>query len=365
MKGMILTEQRGVATSPLTSTELPKRVPGKGELRIHVHACGVCRTDLHLVEGDLPLHRTPIIPGHQIVGEVQECGEEVEHFQVGDRVGVAWLGGTCGACRFCSEGRENLCTAPTFTGWDRDGGYAEEVLASEAFTYHLPRNLDDIHAAPLLCTGIIGFRALKRALGLQGIPRKDHARGGSLGLYGFGSSAHLAIQIARYCGCAVFVLTRDKEHRELAQELGASWVGTLTDSPPVPFNAAINFTPAGEVVPLALSHLERGGTLVNAGIHLSPTPPLYYKEHLFEERTLTSVTANTRSDGRELLELATSIPLRTEVTTFPLEQANEALQSLTGDRIRGSAVLYMGGNPREPLSTPTAPDSGSSRVRHG
>jgi propanol-preferring alcohol dehydrogenase len=311
-----------VETRPLRRVERAVPVPAEGELLVRVEACGVCRTDLHVVEGDLAPHRSPIVPGHEVVGRVAGVA--------GRRVGVAWLHRSCGACRFCARGAENLCLAPLFTGWDADGGYAEWLVAPEAFTYPIPDSLDARAAAPLLCAGIIGYRAWKRC----GI-----APGGRLGLYGFGGSAHIAIQVARHFGCEVYVASRGGRHRELAEELGATWVGGPLERPPRPLDAAILFAPAGEIVPAALEALDRGGALAIAGIHLSDVPGLDYQRHLFQERELKSVTANTRADGRELLALAAEIPIRTHTVPYPLEDANRALGDLKHDRIRGAAVL--------------------------
>jgi len=322
-----------VESRPLALVEKPTADPGPDEVRVAVEVCGVCRTDLHIVEGDLAPRCAGIVPGHQVVGRVESRGSEAKRFREGDRVGVAWLRRTCGACRFCAGGRENLCLAPQFTGWDADGGFAERVSVPEAFAYPLPAALVPEQAAPLLCAGIIGYRAYVRS-GIR--------PGGRLGLYGFGGSAHIVIQIARHHGCQVFVVTRGGVHRELAESLGASWVGDSHQPPPAPLDAAILFAPAGELVPVALAALDRGGTLAVAGIHLSQVPPLDYQAHLFEERTVCSVTANTRADGAALLSLAAEIPIRTHTQRYPLEAANQALLDLKQDRVRGSAVLEIG-----------------------
>ena len=330
---MLLRAPADVATRPLEVAQRAVPEPGPGELLVRVEVCGVCRTDLHIVEGDLAPQRDAIIPGHQVVGRVARCGPDVTKWQVGDRVGIAWLRGTCGACRFCVRGDENLCLAPRFTGWHDDGGFAEYAVAPAAFAYRVPESLPARDVAPLLCAGIIGYRALLRS----------RARPGArLGLWGFGASAHIAIQVARHFGCEVFVFSRAALHGDLARELGATWVGGSDDAPPAPLDAAILFAPAGELVPVALSRLDRGGTLAVAGIHLSDVPPLDYQRHLFQERTLTSVTANTREDGRALLHLAATIPIRTQTTLYPLERANEALDDLKNDRVRGAAVLEVG-----------------------
>jgi propanol-preferring alcohol dehydrogenase len=272
----------------------------------------------------------PVIPGHQIVGIVDKLGAGALRFSVGDRIGIPWLRSTCGVCADCRRGDENLCTHSTYTGWDADGGFAEMAVVPEAFAYALPSAIDDVEAAPLLCAGIIGYRAFRRS----SVPA-----GGRLGLYGFGSSAHITLSVARYFGCQVYVSTRDAEHQKLAASLGAVWVGGASDRPPAPLDAAILFAPAGELVPPALEALRAGGTLAVAGIHLSAVPPLDYAKHLFHEKTLTSVEANTRRDGVELLQLATAIPLRPTTQTFPLTEAARVLALLKHDRLRGSAVL--------------------------
>jgi propanol-preferring alcohol dehydrogenase len=333
MRAMSLRRPAPVETHPLALVERPLPDPGPDEVRVAVELCGVCRTDLHVVEGDLASRRAGIVPGHQVVGRVAGRGASARRFREGDRVGVAWLRRACGTCRFCASGRENLCLAPQFTGWDADGGYADAVTVPEAFAYPLPATLGPREAAPLLCAGIIGYRAFVRS-GVR--------PGGRLGLYGFGGSAHIVIQIARHHGCEVFVVTRGGVHRDLAQELGAAWVGEAHERPPAPLDAAILFAPAGELVPVALAALDRGGTLAVAGIHLSAIPSLDYQAHLFEERALVSVTANTRSDGEALLALAAEIPIRTHTRSYPLEQANQALVDLKQDRVRGSALLEVG-----------------------
>ncbi len=317
---------------PLELVDLPVPEPGPGQVRIRVHACGVCRTDLHVAEGDLDVHRERVVPGHEVVGVVERLGPGATRFAPGDRVGVAWLAGTCGACRFCRRGAENLCPAAVFTGWDRDGGYAEATVADERYLYRLPEELSDHQAAPLLCAGIIGYRAL-RATRLP--------PGGRLGIYGFGGSAHLTAQIALAEGAEVYVATRSAAARTLATRLGASWVGGATEPPPDPLDAAVLFAPAGELVPAALAALDRGGTLAIAGIHLSDIPPLRYATHLFEERTLRSVTANTRADGEELLRLAPRLGVTATTTPYPFAEADAALRDLAGDRLVGAAVLQV------------------------
>ena len=316
-------------TRPLREAARECSPPGPGEVSIRVEACGVCRTDLHLVEGDLAPRRPRIVPGHEVVGRVEARGEGVE-LALGSRVGIPWLRASCGECRFCRSHRENLCLAPAFTGWHADGGYAERCTALADFVHPLPEQASACELAPLLCAGIIGYRALLRS----GV-----APGGRLGLFGFGGSAHIALQVAHHLGCEVHVFTRGGPHRELAEELGADWVGRAGERPPHPLDAAILFAPVGELVPAALSTLDRGAVLAIAGIHLTEIPPLDYQRHLFEERELRSVTANTREDARALLELAREIPIRTHTVSYPLEQANQALMDLKADRIRGAAVL--------------------------
>jgi propanol-preferring alcohol dehydrogenase len=330
MRAMVLRKPASAESRPLelVERELPQARPG--EVLVRIEVCGVCRTDLHVVEGDLEPRRPEIVPGHQVVGRVAELGPGARRFRQGDRVGIAWLRRSCGSCRFCTSGRENLCLAPLFTGWDADGGYADYAVVPEDFAYGLPAGVTPHQAAPLLCAGIIGYRAYKRS-GIQ--------PGGRLGLWGFGGSAHITIQVARHFGCEVHVFSRGGEHRELAEELGAAWVGDSFDPAPHPLDAAILFAPAGELVLPALEALDRGGTLAIAGIHLSDVPSLDYQRHLFQERTLQSVTANTRQDGRELLELAAAIPIESRTITYPLEAANEALIDLKQDRVRGTAVL--------------------------
>jgi propanol-preferring alcohol dehydrogenase len=334
MRAMVLRDPAPAESKPLAVADLPVPEPGPGEVRLRVEVCGVCRTDLHVVEGDLAPHRPQLVPGHQVVGRVEGAGPGAGRFSAGQRVGVAWLRRACGRCRFCVRGDENLCLEPSFTGWDADGGYAEHIVVPEDFAYPLREDLEPGQIAPLLCAGIIGYRAYKRS-GVK--------PGGRLGLWGFGNSAHITIQVARHHGCEVYVFSRGGEHRELAGELGAAWVGDSFDPAPAALDGAILFAPAGELVPPALEALDRGATLAIAGIHLSDVPPLSYQKHLFQERCLQSVTANTRQDGRELLELAARIPIETRVTPYPLEAANEALVDLKHDRVRGAAVLELAG----------------------
>jgi propanol-preferring alcohol dehydrogenase len=333
MKAMVVESPAPIEARPLRLIDVPPLSPGPGEILARVICCGVCRTDLHVAEGDLrPKHRR-IVPGHEVVGRVEKVGEGCVRFQPGDRIGLAWLRSTCGTCRYCHSGRENLCVAATFTGYDHDGGYAEQAIALEAFCYRLPESLGDEQAAPLLCAGIIGYRAIRRA---------DVKPGATVGLYGFGGSAHIALQVLKHWGCRVFVMSRGGRHREFAEELGADWIGGPVETPPAPLDSAILFAPAGDIVPPALAALGRGGVLAIAGIHLSAIPPLDYGRHLFEERELRSVTANTRSDGEELLRIAAEIPIRTRTVAMPLEQANSALTMLKHDELKGAAVLFAG-----------------------
>ncbi|WP_026361347.1 zinc-binding alcohol dehydrogenase family protein [Amycolatopsis nigrescens] len=320
-----------IASAPLLAVRDPVPHPGPGELLLKVLACGVCRTDLHVAEGDLPVHRRGVIPGHQVVGEVVGIGDGAGgRFAAGDRAGVAWLRGTCGQCRYCSAGRENLCPDSVYTGWDADGGYAEFATVPAAYALRLPDRYSAVELAPLLCAGIIGYRALR----LAELP--EHGR---LGIYGFGASAHLAAQVAIAGGAEVHVMTRDAEARRLAMDLGAASAQGSYDPPPQPLDAAILFAPAGELVPPALVALDRGGTLAVAGIHLTGVPPLDYQRHLFQERGLRSVTANTRTDAAEFLEFAAVHPLRVTTAEYPLGNADGALRDLAGGWVTGAAVL--------------------------
>jgi propanol-preferring alcohol dehydrogenase len=319
-----------IASRPLRRVERPVPSPGQGQVRLHVRACGVCRTDLHLAEGDLSPRGHLVIPGHEVVGVVDQVGPGCSRFAGGDRVGVPWLARTCGTCRFCGAGRENLCLAPLFTGWDLDGGYAEYVVVDEGFAYAIPSVFSDEEAAPLLCAGIIGYRALSRC---------QLPPGGRLGIYGFGGSAHLTAQVALAQGARVHVLTRSTDAQELAMELGATSAGGEADPPPEPLDAAILFAPVGTLVPPALAALDRGGILVVAGIHLTDIPTLNYERHLFEERVLCSVTANTRSDGNEFLDIAARISIRVSAISYRIDQADQALEDLANDRVNGAAVL--------------------------
>jgi propanol-preferring alcohol dehydrogenase len=321
-----------VASGPLQVGERPTPEPGAGQIRVRVSVCGVCRTDLHLAEGDLTPRRPHTVPGHEVVGAVDAAGPGTQRFAVGDRVGIPWLARTCGTCRWCRRGRENLCAAPTFTGWDVDGGYAEYAVADEGYAYALPPGFDDETAAPLLCAGIIGYRSYRRSA----LPP-----GGRLGIYGFGASAHITLQVALAEGAEVHVMTRSAAGRALALDLGAASVQGPEDPPPVALDSAILFAPAGALVPAALSALERGGTLAVAGIHLSDVPPLDYQRHLFEERTLTSVTANTRDDGESFLALAARMGIRPTTTPYPFAAADRALADLAADRVDGAAVIVV------------------------
>lgn len=332
MRAMVLSRCGPVENAPLRLQERPVPKPAAGEVRVRVRACGVCRTDLHVVEGELPDLRLPIVPGHQVVGVVEEMGPSVTRLRKGERVGIAWLRGVCGRCVFCRSGRENLCESAQFTGLHVDGGYADNAVVAESFAYRIPTLFGDAEATPLLCAGIIGYRALKRSA---------IRPGERLGLYGFGGSAHIAIQVARHWGCEVYVCTREASHRALAKELGAVWVGGATEPPPVKLHGAILFAPAGDIVPAALRALERGGTLALAGIHMSAVPALDYTRDLFGERTLQSVTANTREDATELLQVAAEIPIRPRVEPFGLGEANRALQALKAGAIQGAGVLVM------------------------
>ena len=316
---------------PLVARDTPVPAPGPGELLLRVLACGVCRTDLHVTEGDLPVHRAGVTPGHEVVGEVVATGPgNAAGFATGDRAGVAWLRSTDGTCRYCARGAENLCPASTYTGWDADGGYAEYLTVPAAYAHPLPAGYSDVDLAPLLCAGIIGYRALKRAA----LPP-----GGRLGLYGFGGSAHLAAQVALAQGATVSVMTRGEKAQELARSLGAAFVGGPADVPPEPLDAAILFAPAGDLVPPALAALDRGGTLAIAGIYLSDIPPLSYQRYLFQERQLRSVTSNTREDAREFLAFAAAHKLSVTTHAYPLDDADRALADLKAGRFDGAAVL--------------------------
>jgi propanol-preferring alcohol dehydrogenase len=331
MKACLLRAPAAIEKNPLEYTEVATPQPRSGEVLVRVRACGVCRTDLHVIEGDLPPRKSPVIPGHQVVGIVERQGENTRRFPIGDRVGVAWLHRTDGSCEYCRSGVENLCDNPVFTGYTVDGGYAEYIVAPEDFIYAIPAGFPDEQAAPLLCAGIIGFRSLR----LSGIEA-----GGRLGFYGFGAAAHVAIQVARHWGVEVFASTRDVRHQKLALELGAAWAGGTFDEPPKKLDAAIVFAPAGEIVPAALKALKKGGALILGGIHMSPIPSFSY-DLVYQERVIRSVANNTRQDGEDFLRVAAEIPIRTHIQIFPLSEANRALNALKNDAIPGAAVLHV------------------------
>ncbi len=331
MQACFLSSPAPVESNPLRIVEVPKPSPSSGQVLVRVSACGICRTDLHVVEGELPPRKSPITPGHQVVGIIEAAGPSENRYAIGTRVGVAWLHSTDGICEYCRAGKENLCDHPSFTGYTVDGGYAEYCLADADFVYPIPDGFDDLKAAPLLCAGIIGFRSLR----LSGI-----GRGGRLGLYGFGAAAHVAIQVARYWGAEVYACTRDARHQKLALELGAAWAGGTIDDPPAKLDSAIVFAPAGEIVPAALKALKKGGTLALGGIHMSEIPALNY-DWLYEERVVRSVANNTRQDGHDFLRIAAEIPIHVETEIFSLREANRALSALKNDAIRGAAVLKI------------------------
>ncbi len=332
MRAMVLERPAPVESNPLALRDVELPVPGDDELLVRVRACGVCRTDLHVTEGELPPKHASIVPGHEVVGVVERAGVECRRFKPGDRVGIAWLRETDETCRYCSRGRENLCPNARFTGWDHDGGYAEFATVRESYAYAIPDAIDDVSAAPLLCAGIIGYRAIKRA---------SISPGMTVGLYGFGGSAHLALQVLKHWNCRVFVMSRGGVHRELATELGADWIGEATALPPAPLDASILFAPAGDLVPPAMRALDRGGILAIAGIYLTDVPPLQYERDLFYEREIRSVTANTRVDGEEFLRIAGEIPIHSITVPMRLEEANDALAMLKHDQLRGAAVLTI------------------------
>lgn len=329
---MVLGQIGNITADPLAPRDLPVPEPGPGEVLVQVSVCGICRTDLHVIEGELEGPKLPLIPGHQAVGIISRVGSGVTTRRPGERVGIAWLQGTCGQCQYCRSGRENLCLAARFTGYQVDGGYAEYAVVPAPFAYPIPAAFSDEEAAPLLCAGIIGYRALRRS---------RVQPGQRLGLYGFGASAHIAIQIARHWGCEVYVCSLKPEHRRLALEMGAAWAGGASEAPPVALHGSIIFAPAGELVISALRALERGGTLALAGIHMTPIPSIDYDRDLFGERTVCSVTANTRQDGLDLLREAAAIPLKPRTQRFPMSDANRALQSLKAGAINGAGVLAI------------------------
>ena len=322
----------GASAGELELVQATVPVPGHREVLVRVLACGICRTDLHVIDQEIPVHRSRVIPGHQAVGRVEGLGAGVDELSSGDLVGVAWLRMTCGACDWCRAGSENLCPRSQYTGWDADGGFAEFLAAPAAFVYRLAGDADPVATAPLLCAGIIGFRAIRRA----GLPP-----GGRLGLYGFGSSAHLVAQIAAAGGASVSVLTRGEQNRALARELGAAFVGEETAVPPEPLDSAIVFAPAGELVPVALAATRSGGTVVLAGIEMTDVPSMSYQASLFRERDLRTVTANTRDDGRRLLDVAANLGLRPTVTTVPFESLGSAIDAIRTGRSSGSLVLQV------------------------
>ena len=332
MKAWVVDQPGPIETSPLRYVEKPVPAPAPGELLVQVVVCAVCRTDLHVSEGDLPVHREHVTPGHMVVGPVAALGEGVTGYAVGDRVGVAWLRHVDGTCAYCRRGNENLCPNSLYTGWDADGGYAEFATVPAAFAHHLPSGYSDSELAPLLCAGIIGYRSLLRA---------DLPPGGRLGLYGFGGSAHITAQVALAQGAEVHVMTRGAEARELALALGVASAQGAADPPPVPLDAAILFAPVGELVLPALAGLDRGGTLAIAGIHLSDIPPLNYQRHLFQERQVRSVTSNTRADARAFLEFAGEHHIEVTTPEYPLGHADQALTDLSAGRIAGAAVLLV------------------------
>ena len=331
MKAMILREPKPAKENPLSMADLPLPEPAPGQVRLRVHACGVCHTDLHLVEGEIALPKLPVVPGHQIVGRVDALGEGISHLSWGDRVGVPWLYSTCGGCDYCRRGLENLCDRARFTGQHADGGFAEYMVVPADFAYPIPEGFPDEQAAPLLCAGIIGYRSLRLS---------EIQPGGRLGLYGFGASAHVTIQIARHWDCEVYVFTRSAEHQCHAQDLGAVWVGQAQDTPPALLDSAITFAPAGWLVPEALRVLRKGGTLAINAIHMSPIPEIPYRL-IYGERTVRSVANSTRQDAEDLLRLAAEIPVHTDVELYSLNEANAVLQRLKRAEIQGAAVLRI------------------------
>ncbi len=332
MKAMAVFQPGPIESAPLREIDAPVPEPGAGEILVRIRTCGVCRTDLHVSEGDLPPKHPRIIPGHEIVGAVERRGVGASRFSQGARVGIAWLRETCGRCIYCQRGRENLCPNARFTGWDHDGGYAEYAVVREDFAYPIPDSIGDEEAAPLMCAGIIGFRAVRRA---------EIRPGATVGLYGFGGSAHITLQVLKHWRCRVFVMSRGGVHRDLATHLGADWIGAADERPPAPLDAAILFAPAGNLVLPAMEALDRGGILAIAGIYLSPVPELDYEKHLFYEREIRSVTANTRADAEEFLKVAGEARVRTHTIAFGLGEANMALRMLKHDEIKGAAVLRV------------------------
>lgn len=336
MQAWLLHKPAPIETNPLKLSEVPLPVPEQDEVLVRVTACGICRTDLHVVEGDLPPKKTPVVPGHQVVGVIEALGPGADRHKVRTRVGIPWLYKTCGHCSYCRSGRENLCDFPEFTGYTRDGGFAEFIVAHQDFVYPLPQGFGDLQAAPLLCAGIIGFRSLR----LTGIQNQGNSGGFNLGIYGFGAAGHVCIQVAKHWGAKVFVCTREEKHRALAAELGAVWTGGTIEEPPEKLDASIIFAPAGELVPPALRALRKGGSLVLGGIYMTPIPNFDYSL-LYRERSIKSVANNTREDGHDFLRVAAEIPIHTEVQIFPFAQPNQALNALKHDGIRGAAVLQF------------------------
>ncbi len=332
MLAMSLNEPDLIENDPLKLVDMKIPEPAPGEVLVHVQACGICHTDLHTVEGELDLPKKPIVPGHQVVGIVERLGEGASRFKEGDRIGMAWLHSTCGKCSYCKQGKENLCENAQFTGYHTDGGYAQYTVIHEDFAYPIPDRFSAEQAAPLLCAGIIGYRALRLS---------EIKPGQRLGLYGFGASAHVAIQVAVHWGCRVYVFSRSKEHQKLGENLGAVWTGKSGEMPPEKLDSAVVFAPAGEIVLDALKALDKGGTLALAGIYMTPIPQMDYTEHLYHERTVRSVTASTRQDGEELLKIAAEIPIQTKITSFPLQEANKVLRLLKQGKINGAGVLTI------------------------
>ncbi len=331
MKACVLSAIGRVETNPLQFKDVDRPEPGLGEVLVRVKLCGVCRTDLHVIEGELPAKKSPIIPGHQVVGTIEKLGPQAKRFPVGKRVGIAWLNHTDGTCEYCRRSEENLCDAPQFTGYTVDGGYAEYAIAPEDFVYAIPEKFADDQVTPLMCAGIIGYRCLRMSA---------ISAGEKLGFYGFGAAAHIAIQVARHWGVEVYASTRDKRHQKLAMDLGAKWAGGTLEAPPKELDAAIVFAPAGEIVPAALRALRKGGRLILGGIHMSEIPSFSY-DLLYQERMICSVANNTRRDGEEFLQIAAEIPIRTRVQMFGLAEANLALNTLKNDAIAGAAVLRV------------------------
>lgn len=331
MKALQFQTPKLIKSCPLSISEVPIPEPKENEILIRINTCGICHTDLHVIEGELPQKKSPLTPGHQVVGVVEKVGSKVSTHKNGDRVGVAWLNWTCGECEFCKQGKENLCTKAKFTGYDVDGGFAEYITVYQSFAYPIPKIFSNEKAAPLLCAGIIGFRALRLS---------NINPGERIGLFGFGASAHIAIQVARHWGCEVYVFSRNDHHRKLAEHLGAVWTGTADQIPPHLLHSAISFAPVGELVPKGLGVLQRGGTLALAGIYVTPIPAFDYSL-LYHERKLISVANSTRENAIEFLKIAAELPVRTEVEVFPLTEANHALQLLKESKIVGAGVMRI------------------------